>query len=132
MPLFSVIDLLALSFFLCTWAAYGVVMSHTERRRRGLNAEMAQYRQLWMTEMLGREMRMVDAQITAALQNGTAFFASASLIAVGGALTLLRSTPELLNVMAALPFAIKLSAVQWEAKTIGLAVIFVYAFFKFA
>ena len=132
MPLFTILDLLALAFFLCTWAAYGVVIDRTERRRRGLNAEMAQYRQLWMTEMLGREMRMVDAQITAALQNGTAFFASASLIAVGGALTLLRSTPELLNVMAALPFAIKFSAVQWEAKTIGLAVIFVYAFFKFA
>ena len=47
--------------------------------------------------MLGREMRMVDAQIVAALQNGTAFFASTSLIAVGGALTLLRSTPEILR-----------------------------------
>ena len=50
---------------------------------------------------------MVDAQIVAALQNGTAFFASTSLIAVGGALTLLRSTPEILEVMAALPFGDK-------------------------
>jgi uncharacterized membrane protein len=132
MPLFTILDLVALAFFLCIWVIYGVVINRTERHRRGLNAQMAQYRQTWMTEMLGREMRMVDAQITAALQNGTAFFASASLIAVGGALTLLRSTPELLNVMAALPLAIKLSPVQWEAKTIGLAVIFVYAFFKFA
>lgn len=132
MPLFTILDLIALAFFLCIWVIYGVVINRTERHRRGLNAQMAQYRQTWMTEMLGREMRMVDAQITAALQNGTAFFASASLIAVGGALTLLRSTPELLNVMAALPLAIKLSPVQWEAKTIGLAVIFVYAFFKFA
>ena len=77
-------------------------------------------------------MRMVDAQIVAALQNGTAFFASTSLIAVGGALTLLRSTPEILDVVAALPFGTKSTAVQWEAKAIGLAVIFVYAFFKFA
>lgn len=75
---------------------------------------------------------MVDAQIVAALQNGTAFFASTSLIAVGGALTLLRSTPELLQVMSALPFGDKSTAVQWEAKSIGLAVVFVYAFFKFA
>jgi len=35
-------------------------------------------------------------------------------------------------VVAALPFGIKTTAVQWEAKTIGLAIIFVYAFFKFA
>jgi uncharacterized membrane protein len=42
-------------------------------------------------------MRMVDAQVTAALQNGTAFFASTSLIAVGGALTLLRSSDEVMS-----------------------------------
>jgi uncharacterized membrane protein len=83
-------------------------------------------------QMLGRDMRMVDAQIVASLQNGTAFFASTSLIAVGGALTLLRSTEEILAVVAALPFGIVTTPVQWEAKTIGLAIIFVYAFFKFA
>jgi uncharacterized membrane protein len=77
-------------------------------------------------------MRMVDMQVMASLQNGTAFFASTSLIAVGGALTLLRSTDEILQVIAALPFGIQSTAVQWEAKTIGLAIIFVYAFFKFA
>ena len=132
MPLFSTLDMLALAFFLCAWAFYGLTLNWTERRKRGLNLEMDGYRELWMVEMLGREMRMVDAQIVAALQNGTAFFASTSLIAVGGALTLLRSTPEILEVIAALPFGVKASAVQWEAKTIGLAVIFVYAFFKFA
>ena len=132
MPLFSAIDLLALSFFLSAWMAYGVALTYTERSKRGLNLEMDSYRGRWMTQMLGREMRMVDAQIVAALQNGTAFFASTSLIAVGGALTVLRSTPELLHVMAALPFGDRTTAVQWEAKSIGLAVIFVYAFFKFA
>ena len=66
------------------------------------------------------------------LQNGTAFFASTSLIAVGGALTLMRSTEDILQVMAALPFGVRSSAEQWEAKTMGLAIIFVYAFFKFA
>ena len=50
------------------------------------------YRDEWMERLLARDMRMVDAQVTAALQNGTAFFASTSLIAVGGTLTLLRSS----------------------------------------
>ena len=132
MPLFSLIDLGALAFFLFAWGAYTATLAWTERRKRGLNWEMDRYRELWMTELLGRDMRMVDAQIVAALQNGTAFFASTSLIAVGGALTLLRSTPEILDVVAALPFGTTSTAVQWEAKAIGLAVIFVYAFFKFA
>ncbi len=132
MPLFSTLDLVALAWFLGVWAAYATALSTTEARRRGLNFEMNRHRDVWMSQMLGREMRMVDAQIVAALQNGTAFFASTSLIAVGGALTLLRSTVEILEVVAALPFGVQSTAVQWEAKTIGLAVIFVYAFFKFA
>jgi uncharacterized membrane protein len=132
MPLFSPIDLLAIAWFLGAWVTYSVTLALTERRRRGLNSEMNRFRDVWMLQMLKREMRMVDAQIVAALQNGTAFFASTSLIAVGGALTLMRSTDEILQVIAALPFGIRTTPVQWEAKTIGLAIIFVYAFFKFA
>jgi uncharacterized membrane protein len=132
MPLFSPLDLVAIAWFLGAWVTYSVTLTLTERRRRGLNSEMNRSRDVWMLQMLGREMRMVDAQIVAALQNGTAFFASTSLIAVGGALTLMRSTDEILQVIAALPFGIRTTPVQWEAKAIGLAIIFVYAFFKFA
>jgi uncharacterized membrane protein len=67
----------------------------------------------------------------AALQNGTAFFASTSLFAIGGALTIIRSTDDVLNVVATLPIGIQTGRVLWEMKAIGLAVIFVYAFFKF-
>jgi uncharacterized membrane protein len=130
--LFSTLDLVALAWFLLAWAIYSAVLSLTEQRRRGLNSEMHLFRDTWMQQMLGREMRMVDAQIVAALQNGTAFFASTSLIAIGGALTLLRSSDAILEVIAALPFGVRMTPMQWEAKTIGLAVIFVYAFFKFA
>jgi uncharacterized membrane protein len=132
MPLLSTLDIVALAWFLGAWVIYSLTLSFTEQRRRGLNSEMHLYRDVWMLQMLGREMRMVDAQIVAALQNGTAFFASTSLIAIGGALTLLRSTQELLQVIAALPFGIQVTPVQWEVKTMGLAIIFVYAFFKFA
>jgi uncharacterized membrane protein len=132
MTLFSTLDLVALAWFLGAWAVYSATLALTERRKRGLNSEMNRYRDVWMRQMLGRDMRMVDAQIVAALQNGTAFFASTSLIAIGGVLTLLRSSEEVLQVMAALSFGIRMTAVQWEAKTIGLAIIFVYAFFKFA
>jgi uncharacterized membrane protein len=85
-----------------------------------------------MRRMLAREVRMVDMQIMAALQNGTAFFASTSLIAVGGALSLLRSTDEMMAVASYLTFGVQASRVLWEAKTIGLCIVFVYAFFKFA
>jgi uncharacterized membrane protein len=132
MPLLSVIDIVALVWFFGAWVLYSLTLSFTEQRRRGLNSEMHNYRDIWMLQMLGREMRMVDAQIVAALQNGTAFFASTSLIAIGGALTLLRSTKEILEVVGSLPFGVQMTPVQWELKSMGLAIIFVYAFFKFA
>jgi uncharacterized membrane protein len=68
----------------------------------------------------------------AALQNGTAFFASTSLIAVGGTLAMLRSSEQVLSVVGYLPFASPPTQGQWEFKLLGLTVIFVYAFFKFA
>jgi uncharacterized membrane protein len=132
MRLFPAIDIVALACFVGAWIGYAVAVEWTAHGRDTLNAHMDRYRQIWVRRMLHRDMRMVDMQIMASLQNGTAFFASTSLIAIGGALTLLRATEEVLSVMHALPVGIEASRGQWEAKTIGLTIIFVYAFFKFA
>ncbi|MGD9925877.1 MAG: DUF599 domain-containing protein [Pseudorhodoplanes sp.] len=130
--MFTLPDLFALGFFLICWLGYAVVLEWTPHGRASLNARMDGYRDGWMQEMLRRDMRMVDAQIMASLQNGTAFFASTSLIAVGGTLTILRSTDDLITIVSTLPFGEPTTRMMWEIKTIGLAVIFVYAFFKFA
>jgi uncharacterized membrane protein len=132
MTLFAPADLVALACFIGAWAVYAIVVEWTPLGRDGLSAHMDRYREVWMHRMLHREARMVDMQIMAALQNGTAFFASTSLIAIGGALSLMRSTDDVLAVMAALPLSVPGSRAQWEAKTIGLVIIFAYAFFKFA
>ena len=47
-------------------------------------------------------------------------------------LSLLRATQEVRAVVAALPLGVSTSPVLWEIKTIGLTLIFVYAFFKFS
>jgi uncharacterized membrane protein len=132
MPLFSNIDLIALLWFLGAWIGYSIVIEMTPRGKSGLNGLMHRYRILWMDRMLARDTRMMDGQVIASLQNGTAFFASTSLIALGGSVTLLHSTEDVLTIVAALPFGEAVSHVQWEIKVIGLAIIFVYAFFKFA
>ena len=132
MPAFTLPDLLALAWFLGVWIAYSLLLERTAKGRRSLNALMNLYRDEWMERMLARDVRIVDSQVTAALQNGTAFFASTSLIAVGGALTLLRSTEQAVSLVASLPFGIAPSPELWQLKIAGVAVIFVYAFFKFA
>jgi uncharacterized membrane protein len=132
MPAISTANLLALAWFLGAWIAYSVVVEMTAKGRDGLNALMHQYRDEWMERLLARDMRMVDAQVTTALQNGTAFFASTSLIAIGGTLTLLHSTDEIITAVSVLPFDVAPTRALWDLKMLGLAVIFVYAFFKFA
>ena len=132
MPLFSPLDLFALAFFSVTWIVYAVLLEWTPKGASGLNARMHGYRDEWMQQMLQRDMRMLDGQIMGSLQNGTAFFASTSLIAIGGTLTVLRSTEDLITIVSTLPFGIPTTRMEWEIKTIGLATIFVYAFFKFA
>lgn len=129
MTIFSTLDLVAVAFFLLAWFGYHLSV---ERARSSLNILMNQHRHGWMRQVILRDNRVVDTTIMASLQNGTAFFASTSLIAVGGVLTLLRASDEVLLLLSEIPFAMGTSRLAWEAKVVGLAVIFVYAFFKFA
>jgi uncharacterized membrane protein len=132
MRLFSILDLVALGAFIVAWGVYAYLNERSRLHHTGLNGIMDGYRELWMRRMLAREQRMVDMQIMAALQNGTAFFATTSLFAIGGALTILRASGEMTAIAADLPVGIETSRGLWEVKAIGLTVIFVYAFFKFA
>ena len=126
------VDIIAVGFFLLEWSVYAVTLEHTKYGRDSLSARMHIYREVWMRRMLERETRIIDTQIMGSLQNGTAFFASTSLLAVGGALALLRSTNEALTVLGALPIDLTPSAGLWEIKCVGLILIFIYAFFKFS
>ena len=128
---FSNLDLVGLVFFVASWVSYHAIMETDRFGVHSLNALMHRFRRGWMSEMLHRE-RIVDTQIIAALQNGTAFFASTSLIAIGGSIALLRSADDVLKLFADLPFGLATTRMMWEMKVAGIVLIFVYAFFKFA
>jgi uncharacterized membrane protein len=125
-------DRVAIAWFLAAWIGYGLAIEQSRLGRRSLNARMDSFRKVWMRRMLERELRIVDTTIMATLQNGTAFFASTALIALGGALSFLRAPEETLRLVGDLPYAAPMSRALWEVKIIGLAIILAYAFFKFA
>jgi len=131
-PGFTVWDALAFGWFVGVWIVYSIVIEKSAKGHTSLNALMNNYRDEWMERMLTRDVRIVDSQVTAALQNGTAFFASTSLIAIGGTLSLLHSTEQVLDMLSKMPLVVSQSPELWELKMIGLAIIFIYAFFKFA
>ena len=129
---FSMIDGVALGFFLLSWLGYHIAVESSFFSPKSLNDMMHVYRSQWMDRMLWRDVRIIDTQITASLQNGTSFFASTSLFAIGGSLTLLRITDDAIALFENLPYGISVSRTMWEVKVVGLALIFIYGFFKFA
>lgn len=122
------LDALAIVVFLGAWITHYVV---SELRTDSLNSAMAERRRDWMRQMAEREARMPDSITNQGLQNGSAFFASTSLLAVGGALAALRAADDAIQVFAALPFGIATTTALYDLKILGFAGIFVYAFFKF-
>jgi uncharacterized membrane protein len=129
---FSLLDFVAVVVFLGAWALYYVVIELSPLGRRTLNRTMDQHRAAWMTRMLVRENRIVDTTIMSSLQNGAAFFASTSLLAIGGSLAALGATDTALDVFAAVPYAPPTTRIAFETKILGLVAIFIYGFFKFA
>jgi len=129
---FNWLDAAALVFFVAAWIGYHVAVETGPRAGKSLNTTMNLRRARWIEQAMAREVRIIDTQVMAGLQNGTAFFASTSLIAIGGALTLLQSADRVVEIFSDLPFATQMTRAAWEIKVIGLAVIFAYAFFKFS
>lgn len=128
---FSYLDYAALAVFAIAWASYHQFMEGRWSEGRTLNQRMDRFRLEWMQRMLMRENRIVDTQIVSALQNGTAFFASTSLLAIGASLAILRSTEEVLAIFSHLPY-VQIDRASWEVKTLGITLIFAHVFFKFA
>lgn len=129
---FSNLDLIAFAFFAFAWIGYHYAVELGPHAGRTLNMRMNLRRARWIREAMERENRIVDTQVMNGLQNGTAFFASTSLIAIGGTLALLQSTERVVAIFSDLPFVPPTQRAEWEMKVIGLAIIFGYAFFKFA
>jgi uncharacterized membrane protein len=129
---FTLPDYLALAFFVTSWFGYHIVVERSRAARRSLNRLMDKHRADWMYEMRHRDLRIIDTSIMATLQSGTAFFASTSLLALGGSLALLRATDDVVGIAAGLPLGLETSRLAWELKIIGLVMIFGYAFFKFS
>ena len=129
--LFSLNDLLALAFFLGVWAFFALAADGKVFRRISLTSAMNAQREAWMRTMAKRELRMIDTSIMIGLQQGTAFFASSSIFAIGGCFALLGASTHVLAVVSILPFVGTPPQGVFEAKILGLIMLLAYAFFKF-
>ncbi|MBY5519186.1 DUF599 domain-containing protein [Rhizobium leguminosarum] len=125
-------DYIALAFFAFVWMGYSWLLhGRTFFGRTSLTHAMTERRREWIYNSLRRDLKMIDTQIMAGLQNGTAFFASTSIFAIGSCFALLGATEKVDAVFADLPFVFHGGHAVFEMKVGGLAALFGYAFFKF-
>jgi len=128
----SKIDFLAFAAFIALWLGY-IWLSDGRAKfgRLSLNGAMTHYRRQWILNSLRRDLKMIDTQIMGGLQNGTGFFASASIIALGGCLSVYGTINQLDINRPDLSVFFAGGREVVELKLTGLAMIFGYAFFKF-
>lgn len=124
-------DWAALGFFVLVWALFTYASEGRLFSRESLSMAMNRQREKWIRVMASRELRMIDTSIMLGLQQGTAFFASSSLIALGGCFALLGAPDAALSILDDLPLAGGRSQELFELKMLGLISILAYAFFKF-
>lgn len=127
----ELLDLIGLAWFFALWLGYANFAERRSRTRPSLMSAMSGYRRDWWRRIIERELRMIDTSIVTNLGNSATFFASTTLLILGGLLALLGTTEKVVEVVEGLPFNARASAALWEIKILLLIAIFVYAFFKF-
>ncbi len=128
----DIIHLVAGLWFVLLWFGYHRYSILRGRDTPCLASVLHLYRVDWMRRMLGRENRIADANVIGNLERNASFFASSTLIILAGILTVLGSGENAVSVLADLPFIQHVSRELYELKLVGMALVFVYAFFTFS
>jgi uncharacterized membrane protein len=124
-------DLAAPVWYVLLWAGYACIADHPRLGRSTLMSRMHQYRLAWMRQMMTRDVRMVDTQVTSLLSQNVSFITSNTILLIGGLVAILGARDQVLGVLNDIPLVAESSGPLWEAKILLLILTFVYAFFKF-
>jgi uncharacterized membrane protein len=129
---FTALDYAAFVWFVGSWISYQRFTAWAAAKGRpSLMSIMGEYRREWWRGIVSRDLRIVDAAILTNLANSSAFFASTTLLILGGLIALLGTSDRVMAVVSELPFSAHTEEAMWEYKIFLLLAIFVYAFFKF-
>ncbi|PYE83826.1 DUF599 domain-containing protein [Pseudoroseicyclus aestuarii] len=127
--LLTPLDAAALALLWLAFFATGWRIEHPGRAP-SVTVLMSQYRRAWMAEFLQRDNRIFDSQILGSLRQGTSFFASTCLLAIGGVLALLGNTEPLQGVAEHIA-AVEMPAALWQIKLLPVTLLLSLAFLKF-
>lgn len=125
------LNAVAVGWFLCAWAGYTLYARRKALTTDCLYTAVDKYARRWMEQITRREVRIADATALATLERNITFFATSTVLILGGLLTILGSQQKAMDVLASIPFAADPTPGMWEIKLTLLIIAFVYAFFTF-
>ncbi|WP_342076509.1 DUF599 domain-containing protein [Yoonia sp. SS1-5] len=128
--LLTALDWIAAGLIVLCWIVIGLWIEHPGLKRPSVTVLMSDRRRDWMRVFVGRDPRIFDSQILTSLRQGTSFFASTCLLAIGGVLALVGNTEPLRGLSAEVT-QMPVPVLVWQLK-LGLVALFLTnAFLKF-
>jgi uncharacterized membrane protein len=121
----------ALALFIFGWVGYAAFASRRAKVERTLLASTNHFRKVWMMQVTHRDQRIVDAAVTQNLAASPSFWASTTILVLGGLLAVLGISDKATGLVQDLPFAARTSMLVFDIKIMVLLAVFVYAFFRF-
>lgn len=128
--LFSPLDGFAVALILTASIIIGWRIEQPNASRQSVSKLVAQYRRDWMVQFVTRQPRIFDSAILSTLRQGASFFASATMIAIGGGMALLGNTDSLRGVAEDLTQS-SAPELVWEVKILLVILFLANAFLKF-
>ena len=99
-PDFTALDSLALALLIALWLLVGRLIEHPPARRPSVSVIMQRFRKDWLQEFITRDPRIFDIALIESLRQSTAFFTSASMIAIGGGVAVIGNSATLQGLAA--------------------------------
>jgi uncharacterized membrane protein len=124
-------DWVALALFFAGWAGYARFAKRRANTRPSVLASTNRIRHEWMLQTTRREVRVLDAIVLQSLATSPSFFASTTILIIGGLLAALSATEKASELVREIPFTAQTSPLVFDLKLMLLLAIFVYGFFRF-
>jgi uncharacterized membrane protein len=131
MTLLPGLDWVGLVVFFGGWAGYAWFARRRAATHMSILATTNRIRRQWMMQTTHRDVRVVDGVVIQNLSTSPSFFASTTILIVGGLLAVLGTTDKAHELVREIPFAARTSVLVFDLKIVLMLVIFVYAFFRF-
>lgn len=99
------LDLTLLGCLILAWLFAGWISEHPPASTPSVSFLMEDYRRDWMRTFVTRQPRIFDATLIDSLRQGTAFFASACMIAIGGGIAVIGNAAAVQRLTDELPLS---------------------------